>query len=64
VRVDGRADQPSRNDPEGLEEIAREHGFDTVKIAVMSGNVRAQRFYEANGYGVAEHVLYRRLGEQ
>jgi len=45
------------------EQIAGDHGFDTVKIAVMSGNARALRFYEANGYGVAEHVLYRRLGE-
>jgi GNAT superfamily N-acetyltransferase len=43
------------------EGIARDRGFDTVKIAVMSGNDRARRFYEANGYAVAEHVLYRRL---
>jgi GNAT superfamily N-acetyltransferase len=49
---------------EAVEEIARDHGFGTVKIAVMSGNVRAQRFYEAGGYAVAEQVLYRRLGEQ
>ena len=43
------------------EKVARDHGFDTVKIAVMSGNDRAQRFYESNGYSVAERVLYRRL---
>ncbi len=43
------------------ESIARHNGFDTVKIAVMSGNDRALEFYEANGYSVAEHVLYRRL---
>jgi GNAT superfamily N-acetyltransferase len=43
------------------EGIAREHGFDTVKIAFMSGNVRAQQFYEANGYASGEQVLYRRL---
>ncbi len=43
------------------EGIARDRGFDTVKIAMMSGNDRAQRFYEANGYAVTEHVLYRRL---
>jgi ribosomal protein S18 acetylase RimI-like enzyme len=43
------------------EAIARASGFDTVKIAVMSGNARAQAFYEANGYSVAEHLLYRRL---
>jgi ribosomal protein S18 acetylase RimI-like enzyme len=43
------------------ESIARDNGFDTVKIAVMSGNDRALEFYEANGYSVAEHVLYRRL---
>jgi GNAT superfamily N-acetyltransferase len=43
------------------ERVARANGFDTVKIAVMSGNSRAQEFYETNGYSVAEHVLYRRL---
>jgi ribosomal protein S18 acetylase RimI-like enzyme len=43
------------------EAIARNRGFDTVKIAVMNGNALAQGFYEANGYSVAEHVLYRRL---
>ena len=43
------------------EGIARDRGFDTVKIATMRGNDRARRFYEGNGYAVAEHVLYRRL---
>ncbi|HUA03751.1 MAG TPA: GNAT family N-acetyltransferase [Solirubrobacteraceae bacterium] len=43
------------------ERIARDRGFDTVKIAMMSGNDRARKFYEANGYEVVEHVLYRRL---
>jgi GNAT superfamily N-acetyltransferase len=46
------------------EAIARDNGFDTVKIAVMSGNERARDFYEANGYSVAEHVLYRNLADQ
>jgi ribosomal protein S18 acetylase RimI-like enzyme len=46
------------------ERIARDHGFDTVKIAVMSGNTRARDFYEARGYSVAEQVLYRHLGDQ
>ena len=46
------------------EGIARDRGFDTVKIAVMRGNLRAQEFYEAHGYAVAEHVLYRRLGDR
>jgi ribosomal protein S18 acetylase RimI-like enzyme len=46
------------------EGIARDHGFDTVKIAVMSGNARAQDFYEAHGYSIAEQVLYRHLGDQ
>jgi GNAT superfamily N-acetyltransferase len=45
------------------EGVARNAGFDTVKIAVMSGNTRAQKFYEANGYAVAEHVLYRNLDD-
>jgi ribosomal protein S18 acetylase RimI-like enzyme len=46
------------------EGIARDRGFDTVKIAVMSGNARARDFYEAHGYSVAEQVLYRHLGDQ
>lgn len=46
------------------EDIARNHGFDTVKVAVMNGNGRALKFYENNGYSVAEHVLYRRLGDR
>jgi GNAT superfamily N-acetyltransferase len=43
------------------EAIARDRGYDTVKIAVMNGNARAHTFYEAGGYSVAEHVLLRRL---
>jgi ribosomal protein S18 acetylase RimI-like enzyme len=45
------------------EGIARDRGFDTVRIAVMAGNARAQRFYGSHGYSVAEHLLYRRLGD-
>ncbi len=45
------------------EAYAAKQGADTVKIAVMSGNARAGAFYEAHGYQVAEHVLYRRLGD-
>jgi ribosomal protein S18 acetylase RimI-like enzyme len=58
-----RSDGVGRALLQAAEEIARARGFDTMKIAVMSGNARAQRFYEANGYAVAEHVLYRRLGK-
>lgn len=47
-----------------VEDVARNRGLDTVKIAVMHGNARAHEFYEANGYSVAEHVLYRRLREE
>ncbi len=43
------------------EGLAREGGLGTMKIAVMTGNQRAQDFYEDQGYSVAEHVLYRRL---
>jgi ribosomal protein S18 acetylase RimI-like enzyme len=43
------------------EAIARDRGHDTLRVAVMSGNVRAQSFYEKAGYSVAEHVLLRRL---
>jgi ribosomal protein S18 acetylase RimI-like enzyme len=43
------------------EDIARRRGSDAIKVAVMSGNARAQQFYTARGYVIAEHVLYRRL---
>ena len=46
---------------DGAEQLARALGFDTVKIAVMSGNARAESFYKTRGYSIAEHVLYRRL---
>jgi GNAT superfamily N-acetyltransferase len=46
------------------EGIARDSGFDTVKIAVMTGNARARDFHEANGYSVAERVMYRNLGHR
>ncbi len=45
----------------GAEQVARDRGFDAMKIAVMAGNARAQHFYETAGYQVAELVLYRRL---
>lgn len=32
------------------EAIARDRGYDTMRIAVMSGNVRAQSLYKAGGY--------------
>jgi ribosomal protein S18 acetylase RimI-like enzyme len=43
------------------EDIARDRGYDTMRVAVMSGNARAQDFYAAAVYSVAEHVLLRRL---
>jgi GNAT superfamily N-acetyltransferase len=43
------------------ESAALVRGFDTVKIAVMSGNTRAHEFYTARGYADGELVLYRRL---
>ncbi|MDQ6818329.1 MAG: GNAT family N-acetyltransferase [Actinomycetota bacterium] len=47
------------------EQVARDRGFDAMKIAVMAGNSRACAFYEDAGYQVAEHVLYRRFsGDQ
>lgn len=48
---------------EAAERLARDRGIDTVKVAVMSGNSRAQRFYENSGYSAGESVLYRRLGD-
>jgi GNAT superfamily N-acetyltransferase len=44
------------------EEFATARGIDVVRIAVMAGNTGAGDFYESQGYGVAEHLLYRRLG--
>ena len=46
------------------EQIAGARGYDTVKIAVMSGNAGAQQFYEAHGYSAGELVLYRRFSDQ
>ena len=45
------------------EQAVRDRGFDTLKIAVMAGNTRAQGFYEAAGYEVAELLLYRNFGD-
>jgi ribosomal protein S18 acetylase RimI-like enzyme len=45
------------------EDAVRADGVDTVKIAIMSGNARAQALYESHGYSVAELVLYRRIGD-
>jgi hypothetical protein len=42
--------------------VARDGGTDTVRIAVMAGNARAELFSESQGHAVAEHLLYRRLG--
>jgi GNAT superfamily N-acetyltransferase len=49
---------------QAAERIAHDRGFDTMKIAVMHGNARAQNFYVAHGYSVGEHVLYRRLADR
>jgi len=46
------------------EGIALDRGYDTVKVAVVSRNRRAQDFYEACGYALGEHVLYRSLGDR
>ena len=45
------------------ERLASDRGYDTVKIAVMSGNAGAHHFYETHGYAAGENVLYRRLSE-
>jgi hypothetical protein len=43
----------------------REHaarlGIDTLKVAVMVGNRRAQVFYATAGFELAEEVLYVKL---
>jgi ribosomal protein S18 acetylase RimI-like enzyme len=46
---------------EAVEQLARDRGFDAMKVAVMAGNIRAQGFYEAAGYQVAELLMYRRF---
>jgi GNAT superfamily N-acetyltransferase len=61
VTADRRSTGVGRRLLAAAESVARDAGFDTVKIAVMGGNAAAQDFYEANGYAVAEHVLYRNL---
>ena len=61
VREDARSAGVGQALLRAAEAIARARGADTVKIAVMSGHARAQAFYEAHGYSVAEHVLYRPL---
>jgi GNAT superfamily N-acetyltransferase len=61
VTSGGRAAGVGRALLTAAEQLAREHGVDTVKVAVMGGNARAREFYEKNGYALAEHVLYRRL---
>ena len=49
---------------EAAERVARERGFDAMKIYVMRGTRRAQAFYETAGYSIGEHVLYRQLEER
>jgi ribosomal protein S18 acetylase RimI-like enzyme len=41
--------------------FARSRRIDTLKVAVMDGNQRAVRFYEASGFALGEFVLYHRL---
>ncbi len=43
------------------EDLAHDHGFDTVKVTVVARNSRARDFYESCGYALGEHVLYRSL---
>lgn len=44
-----------------VDEYALGRGCDVVKVAVMAGNDRAQRFYARGGFRDGEIVLYRRL---
>ncbi len=41
--------------------FARSRSIDTLKVAVMDGNDRARRFYEASGFALGEFVLYQRV---
>jgi ribosomal protein S18 acetylase RimI-like enzyme len=44
-----------------VKEFALGQGIDTVKVAVMTGNTRAQSFYANAGFHSAEEVLYLKL---
>ena len=63
VTRDHRSEGVGRALLDAAEAVVRDHGFDTVKVAVMSGNARAREFYEKRGYSVGEYVLYRRLDD-
>jgi ribosomal protein S18 acetylase RimI-like enzyme len=63
VARDRRSTGVGRKLLDAAEDIARDRGLETLKIAVMHGNTRALDFYEARGYSIAEDVLCRRLGE-
>jgi len=45
-----------------VEEHARAHGIQTVKIAVLVGNHRAEALYRELGYHPAETLLYKSVG--
>jgi GNAT superfamily N-acetyltransferase len=44
---------------QAVERAARSLGIDLFKVAVMAGNDTAFRFYQLNGFELAEQVLYR-----
>jgi ribosomal protein S18 acetylase RimI-like enzyme len=40
---------------------AARQGVDTLKVAVMTGNSRARRFYQDAGFEAGEEVLYHKI---
>lgn len=61
VRANRRSAGVGRALLRAAEDLARDRGLDTMRIAVVARNSRAQGFYESCGYAVGEHVLYRSL---
>lgn len=45
-----------------VEAAAHDEGIDLLKVEVMAGNRSAVDFYHANGFELAEQILYRPVG--
>jgi GNAT superfamily N-acetyltransferase len=46
---------------EAVRDHAARQGVDTLKVAVMTGNSRARRFYQDAGFEAGEEVLYHKI---
>ena len=48
----------------GLEQVAREHGFDSIGLNVFAGNDYARRLYERAGYAPTSVHMAKRLSDE